>query len=290
MIKRHHVYQRIAENLPQMSRSHAKIARYILQNPYTVPFFTVAKLAKMTDVSEATVVRFATSLGYTGYPDLQQHMMESVEKQLTAAERLELSMDVYSKEEKGIYEIFQDDIANLKSTMENLDISAFYRASEALINARKVYIVASRSAASLGIFLRYYLDLMLGNTEFVQSAYSIFEQLFKVTKNDVVFGISFSRYARSTIDIVSYAKKKNATTIAVTDNYLSPLVPHADISFYASSQMPSFSDSFVAPFSLINALITYVGKQKQDDFHLRLSELEEVWEQFNVYYQKERKQ
>ncbi len=280
------VYQHIAEKTSHMSKSHLKIAKYILENTNSVPFFTVGKLAKMAGVSEATVVRFATFLGYSGYPELQQYMQDSVQRQLTTVDRLHMSEQVYEKEEKGIYEIFQDDIAHIKSTMEKLDIKSFRRAVELLLKAKNVYVVANRSAASLGVFLQYYLNIILGNTELLQSVETISERLYDWTESDVVVGISFARYTKSTIQMMSYAKEKGANTIAITDNLLSPLIPYADISLTASSQMPSFIDSFVAPLSLINALITSVGKEKAEHLHDRLEKLEEICDRFEIFYKK----
>lgn len=286
-MKQTDVYRHIAAQRPHMSKSQKKIAEYILENPNAVPFYTVSKLAKMTGVSEATIVRFATFLGYSGYPEMQQYMLDSVEKQLTTAERLEMSKSVYNEEEKGIYEIFQDDIANIRTTMETLDVTALQRAADTLLSRDKIYIVASRSAVSLGFFLHYYLDMMLGNCEMVQAADSVYERLESLNQNDVVVGLSFARYTRKTIDIVSFAKDRGAATIAITDNLLSPLVPFSDITLLSSSQMPTFLDSFVGPLSLINALIAYVGKQKGQELHRRLNKLEDIWERFDVFYHKE---
>ncbi|MMZ60408.1 HTH-type transcriptional regulator RpiR [compost metagenome] len=282
------VYQYIAGKMAEMSKSQVKIAKYILENPNAVPFFTVGKLAKVAGVSEATVVRFATSLGYSGYPELQQYMQDSVQQQLTTAERLQMSQRVYEEEEQGVYEIFQDDMANIKSTMEKLDVQAFRQAVDALLQAKKIYIAANRSAMSLGVFLQYYLQIILGNAILLQSVETIAERLHDLDEGDVVVGISFARYTKSTIQILSYAKDKGATTIAVTDNFLSPLIPYARISLTASSQMPTFIDSFVAPLSLLNALITFVGKEKAEDFHVRLEKLEEIWEHFDIFHMKER--
>ncbi|MFT9846284.1 MurR/RpiR family transcriptional regulator [Aneurinibacillus sp. REN35] len=276
------VYQYIAENMPDMSKSQVKIARYILENPNAVPFFTVGKLAKMIGVSEATIVRFAAHLGYSGYSELQQQMQDSVQRQLTTPERLRMSEQVYDRE-KGINEIFQDDIANIRSTMEKLDVDAFHKTVAMLLQARKVYIAANRSAGSLGVFLHYYLQIVLGNAELLQSVETSSERLYDVGEKDVVIGISFARYTKSTIQILSYAKERGATTIAITDNLLSPLIPHADVSLTASSQMPTFIDSFVAPLSLINALITFVGKEKTKDVQERLERLEETWDHFDIF-------
>lgn len=146
------VYQNIAGQIGEMSKSHVKIATYILENQTTVPFFTVGKLAKMAGVSDATVVRFATSLGYSGYPEMQQYMQNSVKQQLTTTERLKMSQKVYNKESSGVYEVFQDDIANIKSTMEKLDEDAFHEAVKCLLQARRVYVIANRSATSWACF------------------------------------------------------------------------------------------------------------------------------------------
>lgn len=277
------VYQRIAANIGEMSKSHVRIATYIVENQTTAPFLTVGKLAKMAGVGDATVVRFATALGYSGYAEMQQYMQSSVQQQLTTTERLKITEEVYDRESSGVYEVFQDDISNIQATMEKLDEQAFHQAVESLLKARKIFIIANRSAASLGVFLNYYLGIILQNTELIRSVEDSSEKLYDLGEEDVVLGISFSRYTKSTIQMFTYAKEENAQTIAITDNLLSPLVPHADIPLAASSQMPSFIDSFVAPLSLINALITFVGKEKQTDIHERLDVLEGIWDHFDVF-------
>lgn len=280
------VYQHIAEKMHLMSKSQLKIAKYILENTNSVPFLNVAKLANKAKVSEATVVRFATFLGFSGYPELQQYMQDSVKQQLTIAERLNLSLQEYGEEEKGVYGIFQDDLVNLKTTMEKLDIQAFFKAVDLLLQANKIYVVANRSAVSLGVFLQYYLDIILGNTELIQSVEIMAERLYQLDQTDVVIGISFARYSSSTIQIMAYAKERGATTIAITDNLLSPLIPYAAVSLTASSQIPSFFDSFVAPLSLINALVAFVGKKKTNEVNERLAKLEEMWEQLGIFHMK----
>jgi DNA-binding MurR/RpiR family transcriptional regulator len=280
------VYQIIASKIPQMSKSQVKIAKYILENPNVVPFFTVGKLAEKTGVSEATIVRFANFLGYSGYPELQQNMQHSVQKQLTTVERLQMSHHIY-EQEKGVYDIFQDDLQNIKSTMEQLDLNAFKQAVNSILNADRIFIAANRSAMSLGIFLHYYLQIILNNVHILESVETAVEKTFDLNEKDVVIGISFSRYTNSTIKMLSYGKMKRAKTIAITDNLLSPLVPNADIVLTASSQMPTFIDSFVAPLSLINALITFIGKEKMNDIQTKLETLEEIWDHFGIFYKKE---
>nr|WGD97009.1 MurR/RpiR family transcriptional regulator [Bacillus safensis] len=278
------VYKHIAEQMPTMSKSNLRIAKYILENPNTVPFLTGDKLAKITGVSPATIVRFSTFLGYSGYPELQQYMQSSAQQQLTTTERLKISKEVYNEQDQSVYDIFLDDISNIRSTLDKLDIEYFKNAVESLIKAKRVYIVANRSATALGVFLQYYLQLLLEQVELIHSIENVSERIFDLNEDDVVIGISFARYTKSTIKVLSYAKEKEATTVAITDNLLSPLIPYADIPLTASSQMPTFIDSFVAPLSLINALIVTVGKEKEENFQDKLESLEEIWDKFNIFH------
>jgi DNA-binding MurR/RpiR family transcriptional regulator len=59
---------RINQKFNSMSKSHKKIAAFVLEQYENAAFMTAAKLAKAVNVSEATVVRFAYALGYEGYP------------------------------------------------------------------------------------------------------------------------------------------------------------------------------------------------------------------------------
>ncbi|MBQ4870657.1 MurR/RpiR family transcriptional regulator [Priestia megaterium] len=278
------VYKHIAEQMPTMSKSNLRIAKYILENPNTVPFLTGDKLAKITGVSPATVVRFSTFLGYSGYPELQQYMQNSAQQQLTTTERLKISKEVYNDQNQSVYDIFLDDISNIRSTLDKLDIEVFKSAVESLVKAKRVYIVANRSATALGVFLQYYLQFLLEQVELIHSIENVSERIYDLNEDDVVIGISFARYTKSTLKVLSYAKEKEATTVAITDNLLSPLIPYADIPLTASSQMPTFIDSFVAPLSLINALIISVGKEKEENFQGKLESLEEIWDKLNIFY------
>jgi DNA-binding MurR/RpiR family transcriptional regulator len=279
------VYRLIAEKLPEMSRAQRKIAKYVLNNPEAVPFFTVGKLAKMAGVSEATVVRFATFLGFSGYPEWQQAMQESMKRQLTTVERLKISEEVYDSEDKSIFEMFQEDIERIKAMSVQIDMDSFYQAVQYITDAKRIFIIANRSAVSLGLFLEFYFDILFENAELIRNPHGISEKLFRLNKDDVVIGLSFARYTKSTIEAVAFAKDRGAKIIVITDHLLSPLVSYGDVTLCAPTEMPSFIDSFVAPLSLVNALITEVGRRKRSEVEKHLSDLEEIWERFHIFYE-----
>lgn len=279
------VYKQIASLRNNMSKSQHKIADYILENPHSVPFITGARLARLTDVSEATVVRFATFLGYKGYNELQQQLAMTVERQLNTVERLKMSRTVYSETERAIYDVFNGDINNMKRTMNHLNIADLKLAANYILNAERIFIVANRSAVSLGTFLQYYLDILFGKSELVHTTESAFDRIYNVNEHDVVIGISYARYTKSTLEVVSYAEEKGAKVIALTDELNSPITAYASVSLFSSSQMPSFLDSFVAPLSLINTLITYIGNHKEINIDERLENFEKLWDRYDVFYE-----
>ncbi|MEI2401023.1 MurR/RpiR family transcriptional regulator, partial [Paenibacillus phytohabitans] len=91
-------------------------------------------------------------------------------------------------------------------------------------------------------------------------------------------------YTKNTIDAVSFAKDRGANVIAITDTMFSPLIPYADITLCSPSEMPSYIDSFVAPLSLVNALLTAVGRKKRAEIEKHLTNLEEVWDRFQIFH------
>lgn len=279
------VYDKIMEKQEEMSKAQKKIASYIIDNPETAAFLTASKLAKNVGVGEATVIRFAVFLGYQGYPDFQWHLQEALKRKWTSAERFEKTTLSSGQADSVWEEVLADDIRNIQTTLENMDHDDFQAAVDAIIQAKRIYIVAYRSAQSIGQFLEFYLDLVLQNTELIRQADGVSEHLLDIGKDDLVIGLGFSRYTKRTIDVLNYVRERGAKTLVITDHIMSPLAPLGDIQLFASVDINSFIDSFVAPLSVINALITAVTRSEQEKVKKRLEQLEGLWETFNVFHE-----
>ena len=277
------VYQRVAEKLPNMSKAQEKIAKYILSHPNSTPFLTVEKLAKLSGVSIATVTRFVIFLGYSGYPEFLKDTQQSMQQQVNNSERIKLGVEKNFSKDKSIYEIFEEDVNNIKTTVESLNVFEIKKCVNLLLNAKRIYIVAKRSSAALAVFLKYYLDLMFNNVIIVENIEQMPKQINKDCGEDVIIGISFDKYSRSTVEIFSHLKRKGATTNAITDNMLSPLVPYADVTLAAISKGSKSIESFEAPLSLINALIVSIECEKEDCFASNVQLLEEAMKKFDLF-------
>ncbi|SDZ02403.1 DNA-binding transcriptional regulator, MurR/RpiR family, contains HTH and SIS domains [Evansella caseinilytica] len=278
------VYQRIVKNRERMSKSHKKIAGYLIENHETAPFLTASKLAKNVKVGEATVIRFAFFLNYKGYPDLQRHLQEALQRKMTSAEVLVRTTDENERTEHVVSEILSDDIQNLKMTLSQMEPDVFEKAVTAIVEAKRIYIIAYRSAASIGVFLEFYLDLVLQNTEMIRQADGVSEHLLDISEQDLVIGLGFSRYTKRTVEVLKFVKQQRAKTLVITDHLMSPLVPYGDLNIIASTEINSFIDSFSAPMSIASALITALTRSQHKQVEQRLHELEGLWNKFDVFY------
>jgi len=247
---------------------------------------TAVQLGETVDVSESTVVRFAYMLGYDGYPKLQRALHEMLRNKLTSAQRAEIVSGLEAS--TVLKTTLKADMDNIRQTIEEADSETFEKVVDSILKARSIYILGLRSALPLVQFLGYYFNFIFGNVRVVTSGVNdIFEQLIHIEPQDVLIAISFPRYARRTVDAIAFSKDKGAKIIAITDSLLSPLTTYAVHTLLARSDMASFADSLVAPLSLINALIIAVGIRKKADTSVEFSDLEKIWDEYNVYVGKD---
>lgn len=280
------ILDKIKQNIPQFSKSQKLIADYITEHYDKAAFMTASRLGKKINVSESTVVRFANSIGFDGYPELQKSLQDLVKMKLTTIQRLELAQD-RNEQDDIVGFVLKSDLDNIKSTMCDLDYAVFKNVVEQIYSAKRIYIIGLRSSMALAEFLGFYLNMILNNVKIVSYGVSdIFEQLLRIDEMDVVIGIGFPRYSRRTIDALKYAKEKNAKIIAITDSNLSPLTENADYVLLAKSNIASFVDSLVAPLSVINALIVSIGLREKNTITEYFSQLEKIWDKYGIYSEK----
>ncbi|MBW4828774.1 MAG: MurR/RpiR family transcriptional regulator [Clostridiaceae bacterium] len=271
------------QNFARLSKGQKLIAEYIMENYDKAAFMTAAKLGETVGVSESTVVRFADTLGYNGYRELQNELQEVIKNKLTTVQRISL-VDDYSNKENLLKKVFKKDMSNINKTIDEIDYEIFQEAVNEILNSEKVYVLGLRSSSFLAGYLGFYLNFILENVTVVTAGPSdIFEQLLKVTNKDIVIGISYPRYSTRTLEALNYVKEKGCKVVGITDSLISPAAQISDITLLASSNMVSFVDSLVAPMSLINALVIAIGMEKKDDITRYFGSLEDIWKKHSVY-------
>ncbi len=286
MVKDIDLIQRINDSYLKMSKGHKLISEYILDNYDKAAFMTALKLGDKVEVSESTVVRYAMSLGFDGYPELQKAIQEMVRNKLTTIQRMEMTSEL--SRPMVLKSVMKKDMHNIKSTIDEMNTDIFDEAIDDIYAAKRIFIMGVRSSAPLAQFLGYYLNYILDNVKIVTSGVSdIIEQIIHINSNDVMICISFPRYSRRVLEAMKFAHEKDANIIAITDSQLSPLSEFAKNIIVAKSDIASFVDSLVAPFSVVNALIVSIGLRKKEEVSEHFKELEEIWEEYSVYVDKD---
>lgn len=268
----------------KFSKGQRMISRYITENYEKAAFMTAGKLGETVGVSESTVVRFASELGYDGYPGMRRAMQEMIRNRLTAVQRIEVARQQIDSGNL-LEAVLSTDMDKLRVTLEEINKKDFDLAVDEILKARTIYIVGMRSSTSLANFMGFYLNLMLDNVRLLHdtSVSEVYEQVFRIREGDVFIGISYPRYSSRTIKAMQFAKSAGATVIGITDGNSSPFVGLADVNLFAKSDMVSFLDSLVAPMSLINALIVAVGLRRPDSLSETFRRLEGIWCDYDVY-------
>ena len=279
----------LKERQPTFSKGQRLIAKYIMEDYDKAAFMTANRLGKTVGVSESTVVRFAVDLGFDGYPSMQKAMQEMVLNRLTSVQRIEVANNRIGDQDV-VSMVMHSDMEKLRQTGETLSREEFNAAVQAILNAKRVYILGVRSAAPLAEFLGYYLNYMFNNVHTITGCGTseMFEKIVGMDSNDVVIAFSFPRYSSATTKGAQYARSTGATVIGITDNRESPLGLSSDHVLCAKSDMVSLVDSLVAPLSVVNALIVAIAAKRQKELHRTFESLERIWDQYNVYEKQEK--
>ena len=268
----------------KMSKGQKKIADYISENMERAAFMTAMKLAEAASVSESTVVRFASMLGYDGYPEFQQAMADALQSRLVSPKKANTN-ELRENRSELLRRVLVADAQNIVDTIGMVDGNTFDQAVELISNARKICIVGIRTCAPLADYLTYYLRMMRDDVVSVTTTNisEIYEQLSWLKKEDVVIGISFPRYSLRTLRAMDYANHQGARIISVTDSKYSPMNMYSSVCLWAKTDMITIADSLVAPMSTINALVIGVYLKNEEQIRKRLEALEESWNAFQTY-------
>lgn len=275
---------KINEQKGKFSKGQKLIAAFITEHYDKAAFMTASKLGNTVGVSESTVVRFATELGYDGYPKMQKAMQEMIRDKLTSVQRIEVTQSRIS-EGHVLENVLNKDIEKIRRTLEETSKEDFENAVNAIAHAKTIYIFAVRSSAALASFLGYYYSLIFENVKVISNygETEIYEKLFRISSDDVMIGISFPRYSNAAIQAMTFAKRRGAKSIAITDSMSSPLVTVSDFVLIAKSDMATVVDSLVAPLSMINALIVATVLRLESEVKETFGVLENIWQEYDVY-------
>lgn len=274
----------INEKYQDLSKGQKSIASFITDNFSSAVFMNAAKIGEAVGVSESSVVRFATALGYSGFPEFTKALEAYYKSNNDKIAKINIDYANSSKSDL-LNSVLRADMEKIADTLANIDVNSFELASDIIINAKKVYVVGLRTCEPLAEFLAFYLNMIRPDVILLKStsATEMFEQMIRIDEKDCIIGISFPRYSMRTLKAMEFANDRNAKVITLTDSAHSPMNLYSSCNLLARSDMVSIVDSLVAPLSVINALVIELCLKKSKEVRKNLETLEHVWSNYQIY-------
>ncbi|UCG39505.1 MAG: MurR/RpiR family transcriptional regulator [bacterium] len=279
--------EQIARVMPSgLTPIQRKVLDHILKHSEQVVFLTATDLARQLNVSDTSIVRLAQALGYEGYPGLKRRMRELVQPRLSTVERLGETVRKVESVDDVLSNVLLCDMNNLRKTAEDIDPEVFSLVVDVLEEAKRVFVIALRSTHCLAVFMASALRF-LGREVILLTPGTgeMWEQLRDIGSGDVIVGFSFPRYTKITVQVMAFARERNARVVAITDGDLSPLASSAHYMMTVPYEIDSFVESFTAALSLVNALVTGLAFRRQADTIKILQGMEDAWAREGIYWE-----
>jgi DNA-binding MurR/RpiR family transcriptional regulator len=279
------LFKTIQSHSSHFSKSHRKVAEYLLNHYQRAVFMTTSQLAETLGLSEPTVVRFAQSLGYSGYAGFLRDLEKIVHSELTGTDRFELWVHGGRKRLLGPQEVISKEIENLRNLWASFPTDDFFKVVKEIQTSQRVYIIGLRGSAHLAQYFGYFLRKVKRPVRMLTvGAATDFDELMEVSSYTLVISIAFPRYPKMTVDLTRYAKQRGAKIVAITDSLVSPIARLSNISLLAPVSLITIFDSYSAPLCLINALVTEVGRRNTNRTRQLLDEFEQLVKEQSIFY------
>lgn len=247
------VADRVRAHFTSLPAKQQAVARLLTEEPTDVAMSSVNALAARAGVDAATVVRTCQSLGYSGWRDLLNDVRVDLARRRTFAERV---ADLNPKDAGLLDRIHERANRNVDDTFGGLDLVEFDRTAEAMSRAGMVVVIAGGVSTGVGAFLSSSLQIIGVRSDQATGLSAGAPLLAPLGPDDVVLGISVWRYLRTTVKTLTYAKEAlGVTTIALTDNPLSPAAQVADHTLVAHTATVGPRMSMTGMTALIEALV-----------------------------------
>jgi DNA-binding MurR/RpiR family transcriptional regulator len=258
-----------------------RLGHYLQNDSSALLLSNVGDLARAVGVSKATVVRFAKSLGYKGFPEFRRDIQQEMRRKLRAADRMQEAFAELGNDENIFAKLIKRDIQLLQETLQAAALPDFHKAVEIIWRARKVFLIGLNASMALAYLLHFRLVRVKKETHwiFLTGGASLLEQLAFLKPNDVLIAIDFLQVPREVQTALQHAKKVGASILGITDFPTSPIARAADVCLYAKRGLHTTVNSLTPAFSLVNALAIAVVWTKKADSIKALADLDRLLEE-----------
>jgi DNA-binding MurR/RpiR family transcriptional regulator len=272
--------RQILTKVNSLNGAQKRLGHYLQTDSSALLLSNVGDLARAVGVSKATVVRFAKSLGYKGFPEFRREIQQEMRRKLRAADRMEETFAELENDENIFAKLIKRDIQLLEETLQAASFPDFHKAVEIILRAQKVFLIGLNASMALAYLLHFRLARVKKETHwiFLTGGTSLLEQLAFMKEADVLIAIDFLQVPREVQVALQHAKKVGAPILGITDFPSSAIAKASDVCLYAKRGLHTTVNSLTPAFSLVNALAIAVVWTKKADSIKALTDLDSLLE------------
>jgi DNA-binding MurR/RpiR family transcriptional regulator len=275
--------ERLAAKYAQLTPSQRLVAEIIIREPARLAFLSSEEVASQAQVSDTTVVRLATRLGYRGYSDLQRALQTAITQEMFPRDHLRRTLKD-GNEDVVVSRLMEVDEISIRATRTELDPAMVQQAAERLYRAGRVAVLGLRSSFAVAYYLYLRLLEVRSNVALLgQTQGTLVEAVGDLGREDLLVAISFARYTSATVECARTAWREGVPVLAITDSPLSPLTSVAtQVLLVRADDVPAAA---VSALSLCGALVVAAGRVDPVAVQSRQARIEAALKRANMFHE-----
>ena len=286
----HPAMKGIVEQRPSLTPKARILGNYILKNPRKAVFMTTKELAETCGVSEATVVRFVSQLGYKGYGAFQQALRDFVDTELTMLDRTDMS-DMQGPGTDRLRRVVFEEMENLKHFLETVDLDVLNNVVDFLENSNSIYVIGSRLSYTFAYYLGWSLTKIRPDVHIIKGSDSAsIDWLTIANPESLVIIVATTRYPNELIRLGKMVRRLGMTLIVIADSSLCPLTHFAHLSLIAPSKNIPFIGNPTTISCIINYLVLELASRNGGRLKQHQEKLEQAYLENDVLFNLDREE
>jgi len=260
------VQEKIRKLLPEMTPKFREIGSYILDHDQSVAFASIYAVSEASGASNASLVRFAKSLGFEGYQKMKRELQDDFRRRLSPYEKVALADLDALPEEKRLQKLFQNETSNLKETLDIVRYEDLAAVVRSVRNARNVFLCGFGISRYLAGMFEYMLRGFTGKgvTLISGSVFDYAPALNSFAVGDTMILITFPTYSEEVKHVAKVVKERGGTLNLITDSVNCPVYPLADTTIRCITNSILMTNSYVGPQSVLQILAHMIFLDAKD--------------------------
>ena len=283
---RANIVQIIRDQYGGLNDTHKKISDFILQNLEKATFSSLMEISKKIGVSDASLVRFAKELGYNGYQELREALVDYIRKIIYPSHK---SSSFYEQGQHRIVEgVMKKDIEYITKTMSKIDIQVFDSLVDFILSARRIFCMGWGCSSFLAEYFSFVLRFFSYEAvPVIRERRPLIQQLLFLDRDDILIVFDLLPYAAEVLEAVEYIHNKNREikVVTITNDPLAHIVQYSELSLFCDMSGHEFRlVSLTAPICLINGIMEEVVAKDPAKTAKALNEFQQAIQSSPLHY------